>query len=74
MSTASRGLSSGPREALTAVLTLEAAGLAGELPLTSQHRLGGLLLGPRLLHQLSGRLEWAGAFGKTSSHSLGFQL
>jgi hypothetical protein len=57
-----------PREGLTLILILEATGLASLLGL------GGLLLGLILPHQLSGRLEEAGAFGEASSHPLGFEL
>lgn len=69
----SKGLSSGPRDGLTAFLIPEATWLAGGLLLTSLHRLGDLLLGLYFLHQLCGRLECAGALGETSSHPLGFE-
>lgn len=74
MSTAPGGLCSGPRERLSAVLILAATRLAGRLLLVSLHRPGVLLLEPRLLHQLRGRVERAGALRETSSHPLGFEL
>ena len=54
--------------------TLAVTGLAGGPPLTTLLRPGLLLRDPRLLHQLCGRLEQAGAFGETSSHPLGLEL